>query len=96
MIWHLCSTARSAACLEYARRCDNMTRQRQDAHVFPIKHKSADPLGVSEGILSSKFKSNLHIRSVNNDMRGDATYYEKVICHNSQPDTENVTQQGIV
>ena len=58
--------------------------------------KSADPLGVSEGGSSTHSKSKLEIRTMANDGPGDDAHYENLVDHNSQPDTENVTQQGVV
>ena len=38
----------------------------------------------------------LDIRNIDNDKPGDDAYYEELVHHTSQPDTENVTQSGVV
>ena len=58
--------------------------------------KSAEPHGVSEGVISPNLKSRLDIRNIDNDKHVDDAHYEELVCHTSQPDTENVTQQGVV
>ena len=40
------------------------------------KYISADPLGVSEGVISTNSKSKLEIRNIANDRPGDDAYYE--------------------
>ena len=67
-------------------------RRQQDNHLG----KSADPLGVSEGGLSSNFMSNVHIRNTDVDTLVDNAHYEELVCQTFQPDKENVTQQEVV
>ena len=58
--------------------------------------KSADPLDVSEGVITYNFISNLHIRNTNDVTFSDDAHYWKPVCLASQPDTENMNQRELV